>query len=86
MTKTYTVYNPKRVDRSKLTGTGQRIALTNAIEEILRNQMYRLEHYNKIGKAGLRNFKGDDVQRKKCQAKVERDGEVIKELRELFPD
>jgi len=86
MSKTYAVSSPKKVKREDLNGEGREIPLTETIERILLNRLYKLEYYQKKGRAGLKMFPGTAEERLKFTEKLDQDLKDITHLRGIFPE
>lgn len=86
MNKKYIIEVPKKVRKEDLTGGGRCYYLTETLERILRNRLYKLEDWQRIGRSGLKRHPGTDKERLKFTEKLDQDLKDIKHLREIFPE
>ena len=85
MSKKYVVDGPRKVRKEDLTGGGRCYYLTATVERILRNRLYKLEDWQRIGRAGLKRHPGTEAERLKFTEKLDQDLKDIKHLRGIFP-
>lgn len=88
-TKTRTMRVPEKV--GELTGENKQVPLTEVIEYILRDRMYKLEYYLVTNKRMIRYYEEGKENYQNVQAMealkeiVKRNEAIVLELRGLFP-